>query len=175
MVYGRMMFRLEAAPTGDVHWTFLEGSGLVPGQSYHALYRYGGQHPITSGSTTGSQFMANYETPDSYQGTGPKTDCWQHANKVVVPEGKWSCAEWQFDGTSNTMRFWLDGAAIDSLTVTGAASGSTAGCGNQSATYPWTAPTFDRMDFGWESYQQDSARTIWIDDVVLSKTKVGCP
>ena len=25
VVYGRMMFRLEAAPTGDVHWTFLEG------------------------------------------------------------------------------------------------------------------------------------------------------
>jgi hypothetical protein len=176
MFYGRMMFRLAAAPTGDVHWTFLEGSGLVAGQTYHALYRYGGQHPIMNGSTfVGSQLMANYETPDSYSGVGPGSDCWQHANKVVVPEGKWSCAEWQFDGTSNTMRIWLDGAAVDSLTVTATGMGTDSGCGKQPATYVWTAPTFDRMDLGWESYQADSARTIWIDDVVLSKTKVGCP
>ena len=170
--YGRMMFRLAAAPTGDVHWTFLEESGLIAGQNYHALYRYGGQHPIMNGSTfVGSQLMANYETPDSYSGNGPSSDCWQHANKVVVPEGKWSCAEWQFDGPNNTMRFWLDGAPIAGLTVTGTGSG----CGNQPASYVWTAPTFDRMDLGWESYQQDTARTIWIDDVVLSRTKVGCP
>jgi polysaccharide lyase-like protein len=172
MFYGRMMFRLEAAPTGDVHWTFLEGSGLIAGQNYHALYRYGGQHPVMNGSTfVGSQMMANYETPDSYGGTGPSSDCWKHSNKVVVPVGKWSCAEWQFDGATNTMRFWLDGAAVDTLTVTGTGEG----CVNQPNNYVWTAPTFDRMDLGWESYQQDDARTIWIDDVVLSKTKVGCP
>jgi hypothetical protein len=69
------------------------------------------------------------------------------------------------------MRFWLDGAAVDALTVTGTAEG----CGNPPASYVWTAPTFDRMDFGWESYQQDTARTIWIDDVVLSKSMIGCP
>jgi hypothetical protein len=172
IVYGRMMFRLESAPTGDVHWTFLEGSGQIAGQNYHALYRYGGQHPVMNGSTfVGSQLMANYDTPDSYSGTGPSSDCWKHANKVVVPVAKWSCAEWQFDGTTNTMRFWLDGAAVDTLTVMGTGEG----CVNQPSNYVWTAPTFDRMDLGWESYQQDDARTIWIDDVVLSKTKVGCP
>jgi len=117
----------------------------------------------------GSQMMANYETPDSYSGTGPKSDCWKHSTKIVVPEGRWACAEWQFDGTSNTMRFWLDGAAVDSLTV----MGSGEGCGT--ATPVWTAPNFERMDLGWESYQQDTARTIWIDDVALSKTRIGCP
>jgi hypothetical protein len=172
VVYGRMMFRLEAAPTGDVHWTILQGSGLVPNQTYHALYRYGGQHPVMNGSTfVGSQWMANYETPDSYGGTGPSSDCWKHASKVVIPVGKWSCAEWQFDGPSNAMHFWLDGAAVDSLTVTGTGEG----CVNQPTGYTWTAPTFDRFDLGWESYQQDTARTIWIDDVVISKTKIGCP
>jgi len=67
------------------------------------------------------------------------------------------------------MRFWLDGVAVDSLTVMGAGEG----CGT--ATPVWTAPTFSRMDLGWESYQQDTDRTIWIDDVVLSKTRIGCP
>jgi hypothetical protein len=170
--FGRMMFRLESAPTAAVHWTFLQGYGLVPGQTYHALYRYGGQHPVTNGSTfVGNQLMANYETPDSYSGNGPGSDCWKHASQIVVPVGAWSCAEWEFDGPTNTMRFWLNGAAVNSLTVTGTGSGCVTGAANQT----WIAPTFERLDLGWESYQQDSARTIWIDDVVVSKTRVGCP
>ena len=170
--YGRMMFRLESAPTASVHWTFVQGSGVIAGQTYHALYRYGGQVPVMQGSTfVGSQLMANYETPDSYNGTGPGSDCWKHSNKIVVPVGAWSCAEWQFDGPTNTMRFWLDGAAVDTLTVMTTGSG----CVNQPATYQWTAPNFDRLDLGWESYQADSARTMWIDDVAVSRTRVGCP
>jgi hypothetical protein len=172
MFYGRMMFRLESAPTASVHWTIIEGSGLIAGQGYHALYRYGGQLPVMQGTTfVGSQLMANYETPDSYSGTGPSSDCWFHSNKVVVPVATWSCVEWQFDGPNNTMRLWLDGTAVSSLTVTGVGQG----CVNQPATYPWTAPTFDRLDLGWESYQQDDARTFYIDDVVISTTKIGCP
>ena len=170
--YGRMMFRLESAPTASVHWTFIQGSGLIAGQSYHALYRYGGQQPVMQGSTfVGNQLMANYETPDSYSGTGPGSDCWKHANRIVAPVGVWSCAEWQFDGATNTMRFWLDGAAVDSLTVMNTGSG----CVNQGATYVWAAPSFDRLDLGWEAYQPDSARTLWIDDVAISRTRVGCP
>ena len=167
------MFRLESAPTGDVHWTFLEGSGLIAGQSYHALYRYGGQHPVMNGSTfVGSQLMANYETPDSYGGTGPSSDCWMHANKVVVPVAKWSCVEWQFDGPNNTMRFWLDGAAVDSLTVTGTGSGL-----REPAARPTPGPrppSIGSTSAGSRT-SRTRARTIWIDDVVISKTKVGCP
>ena len=39
----------------------------------------------------------------------------------------------------------------------------------------WVAPTFTRLDVGWESYQADEARSIWIDDVVISSTEVSCP
>ena len=167
IVYGRMMFYLEAAPATSVHWTMLQGSGLVPGQSHHAQYRYGGQHPIA----TGNQLMANYETPDSYKGVGPSSDCWFHSDKQVVPVGTWSCVEWQFDGAANTMRLWLDGAPVDSLTVTGVGQG----CVNQPANHPWTAPLFDHLDLGWESYQADEPRTFWIDDVVVATVKIGCP
>ena len=172
VLYGRMTFLLEASPTASVHWTMIQGGGLLPGQTYHALYRYGGQHPITqTGGAVGSQLMANYETPDSYNNQGPSSDCWFHSNAVVVPVGRWSCVEWQFDGPSNTMRLWLDGAPVDSLTVTGVGQG----CVNQPATYPWTAPVFDRLDLGWESYQADDARTLWLDDVVVSTGPIGCP
>jgi len=56
-------------------------------------------------------------------------------------------------------------------------NGSGQGCVNQPATPPftWSAPNFDRLDLGWESYQIDGVRTIHVDDVVISKTQVGCP
>jgi hypothetical protein len=150
-----------------VHWTFIEGGGLIEGQNYHAVYRYGGQIPVGNGN----QLMANYETPDSYGGTGPSSDCWHHSNAKTVPVGTWACAEWKFDGENDEMRFWLDGVALDDLTV----SGTGQGCVSQGADYRWTAPLFDRIDLGWESYQTDTERTLYIDDVVISTTQVGCP
>lgn len=173
-LYGRMMFYLESAPEGTVHWTFIAGSGPVPGQGYHAIYRYGGQHPITqSGNFVGSQLMANYETPDSYESppVGPGSDCWQHSNQDVVPTGRWACAEWRFDTGSNAMELFIDGTEIQSLAVNGVGQG----CVHQNASFPWLAPSFERIAIGWESYQADEARVMWIDDVALSATRVGCP
>jgi hypothetical protein len=174
VVYGRMMFWLDSAPTGTVHWTFLDGSGLVPGQSYHAVYRYGGQVPIvTNGTFVGSQLMASYDTPDSYQTppVGPSTDCYLHATTEVVPVGTWTCAEWEFDTAHDTMRYWENGAAFEDLTMTGTGQG----CTSQPATYTWLAPTVQRIDLGWESYQADGARNLWIDDVAIGAQRIGCP
>lgn len=174
IVFGRMMFWLDSAPEGTVHWTFIDGQGPVPGQGYSALYRYGGQHPITNNGTfVGSQLMANYDTPDSYQNppVGPGSDCWLHSDKKVVPVGKWSCAEWQFDGPASKMRYWQDGVELPDLAMNGTGQG----CVNQGADFPWTAPTFERIDLGWESYQADDARTIWIDDVAIGTERIGCP
>lgn len=171
-LFGRMMFRLEAAPETSVHWTLVQAGGLVEGQSYHALYRYGGQLPITAdGAFVGSQWMANYETPDSYSGTGPSSDCWQHANQSVIPTSAWSCLEWKFDGQNNALSLWLDGEPLNDLSVVGTGQG----CVNQPATYVWTAPQFDSLDVGWESYQTDEARTLWLDDVALGAERIGCP
>jgi hypothetical protein len=171
--YGRMMYRLESAPTASVHWTILAGGGVVPNATHHALYRYGGQHPVMDGqSFVGSQLMANYETPDWYSNMNtPGSDCWQHANGDVLPTGAFVCVEWFFDGPNDEMRLWLDGNPIDSVTVTGSGQG----CVNAANDFTWSAPEFETLDLGWEFYQQDAARTVWIDDLVISTTKVGCP
>jgi hypothetical protein len=174
VVYGRMMFFLESAPTGTVHWTFIDGEGPVPGQGYHALYRYGGQHPITQNNMfVGSQLMANYDTPDSYQNppVGPSSDCWLHSDKKVVPVGAWTCAEWRFDTAANKMQFWLNGTELTDLAMNGTGQG----CVHQDASFPWSAPSFERIDLGWESYQADDARVIWIDDVAIDTQRIGCP
>jgi hypothetical protein len=170
--YGRMMYRLESAPTTAVHWTIISGGGLVPNETYHALYRYGGQHPIMQDGTPGSQLMANYETPDWYSNMQtPGSDCWKHATGEILPAGAFVCVEWQFDGPNNAMNLWLDGRAIAGASVTGTGEG----CVNAAAGFEWTAPNFETLDLGWEAYQTDGTRTAWIDDVVISTTRVGCP
>jgi hypothetical protein len=173
VVYGRMLFRVESVPTQSVHWTIIAGLGLVPGQTYHSEYRYGGQLPVTQGSTfVGSQMMANYETPDWYSDkTTPGSDCWHHSNGRVIPVATWTCIEWKFDGPNNGMQLWLDGAPADDLTIMGHGDG----CVNAAADFTWTAPNFASFDLGWESYQSDDPRTAYIDDVVISEYPIGCP
>jgi len=176
-VYGRMMFWLESAPASEINWNFIIGLGAVPDPvfgSYAAVYRYGGQYPVLEGSTfVGSQLMANYGTPDSFNDppVGPSTNCWNHSDKKVVPVAKWTCAEFHFDGANNEMQFWLDGAEVPDLHVQKYGQG----CASQAADYPWIAPTFTDIFVGWESYVLDEPRTIWIDDLAIGTERLGCP
>jgi hypothetical protein len=166
------MYRLESAPTTAMHWTHIAGGGLVPNATHHALYRFGGQHPIMQNGMPGTQLMANYETPDWYANMEtPGSDCWKHASGETLPTGAFVCVEWHFDGPNNAMHYFQDGRAITGASVTGTGEG----CVNAAANFEWTAPTFETLDLGWEAYQTDQPRTAWIDDVVLSTTRVGCP
>ena len=154
--FGRMMVWLTEAPVASVHWTNIQGEGPVAGQDYRSLYRYGGQ--------TDKHIMANYET------SGRSTDCWQHSS-TVMPEKRWACIEWEFDGTADTMRYWLDGTALTAITVIDQGSG----CIGHDLADKWIAPVFDKLYLGWEHYQQVSAREMWIDDVAIDTSRVGCP
>ena len=154
--YGRMMIYATEAANDGVHWTMIQGDGPAPGGITSAKVRYGGQQQ--------KRLMANYDS------VGKKSDCWQHS-ATKMPEAKWACMEWYFDGATNTQKFWLDGAAIDDLTVTGQGEG----CIAHETEDKWVFPTFASLSLGWESYQTDAPREVWIDDVALSTTKIGCP
>lgn len=154
--YGRMMIYTTKAPDDGVHWTMIQGEGPATGGITRADVRYGGQHQ--------QSLMANYDT------TGKASDCWQHS-QTKMPEGKWACMEWYFEGATNTQKFWLDGKAIDDLTVVGQGQG----CGSHDTDDKWIFPSFERVYVGWESYQADPAREVWIDDVALGTSKIGCP
>jgi hypothetical protein len=157
LLYGRMMVYMDSTAKDGVHWTQLQATGPVPGLTgVTGYYRYGGQHQ--------GKLMANYET------VGKSTDCWQHS-ATVMPTKKWVCMEWAFDASQEDMRFWLDGAELSDLHV----SHKGQGCIGNDLAGVWKAPTFDTLSLGWESYQQDDARTGYIDDVVIDKARVGCP
>ncbi|HET9955876.1 MAG TPA: hypothetical protein VFQ61_15305 [Polyangiaceae bacterium] len=156
--YGRMLIYVTQAANDGVHWTMIQADGPVAAQGVtNAQVRYGGQHM--------QRLMANYDS------AGKKSDCWKHS-QTKMPEGKWACMQWYFDGASNTQKFWLDGAAIDDLTVTGTGEG----CLNHDLNDTWYFPqSFEKAYVGWESYQKDDAREVWIDDVALGLTQISCP
>ena len=154
--YGRMMIYTTKAPNDGVHWTNIQGEGAAAMGITNADVRYGGQQK--------QGLMANYDS------TGLKSDCWKHS-QTKMPEAKWACMEWYFEGATNTQKFWLDGQAIDDLTVVGQGSG----CLNHDTGDKWIFPTFSTLYLGFESYQQDDPREVWIDDVALGTTKLGCP
>ncbi len=154
--YGRIMIYTTKAPDDGVHWTMIQGEGVAAGGITRAEVRYGGQHQ--------QGLMANYDS------AGKKSDCWQHS-QTKMPEGKWACMEWYFEGATNTQKFWLDGKAIDDLTVVGQGDG----CIAHDTSDQWIFPNFERVYLGWESYQTDPAREVWIDDVALGTSKIGCP
>jgi hypothetical protein len=79
--------------------------------------------------------------------------------------------EWKFDGTQDQMEFWLDGAQLQDLTVLGEGEG----CIGHDTGDKWFAPAFEQIQLGFESYQADDARELWIDDVVIDDAPVGCP
>ena len=152
-----MIYATKAANDG-VHWTMIDAEGPVAAQGIsNASVRYGGQHL--------QSLMANYDS------TGKKSDCWQHS-ETKMPEGKWACMQWYFDGKTNTQKFWLNGAAVDDLTV----AGSGQGCVNHETNDMWYFPQdFAKTYVGWESYQKDDAREVWIDDFALGTAAIACP
>jgi hypothetical protein len=156
--YGRMMIYTDAAGNDGVHWTIIQGEGPVAEQGITtAMVRYGGQHM--------QRLMANYYSE------GATSDCWQHS-QTTMPEGAWACVEWYFEGATNTQRFWLDGEPLEDLTIVGSGEG----CSPDATGGTWYFPRpFERLYVGWESYQDDAAREVWIDDVAVGESRIGCP
>ena len=177
-IWGRSMVYFKDLPLTEdpaIHWTVVEGKGLINGgtaKEYSAAYRYGGQHPIKKdGKVIASQWMANYETPSSYSDAkDPKSDCWKHSDKRAVPQNRWFCLEFEFDGPTNSMKMWIDGELAQDLHIE--AKGE--GCIYQPADYQWQAPSFDEFFFGWESYQLDAPREMWLDSISLGNSRIGC-
>lgn len=159
-LYGRMMMWLDVAPADGVHWTFIQGEGPAEGGAYDIFYRYGGQHQ--------GKLMANFETQ------GVASDCWNHS-QTVMPTKTWACLEWRFATATDEMQFWLDGTELDDLHVVGQGNEGS-GCVAQDWSGMWPAPQqFEVLRLGMEKYQQDGALNLWIDDVAVATSRVGCP
>ena len=165
-MFGRAMVFLDEAPIAlpgapPVHWTLLQGEGRSADDRYNSIYRLGVE------GKGGTQLMANFET------TPPvTTDCKRNSPRTL-PVKRWTCVEWQMEVASNEMQFWVDGRKVVHVTGRSSAGGA---CRGNDLRGEWLAPPkFDSFYIGFERYA-DSAndQNLWIDDVALSKTRVGC-
>lgn len=170
-MFGRVMVWLDAVPVpidgGDtVHWTLLQGEGRSADDRYNAIYRLGGERH------SGLGLKANYET------TPPvRSDCRQHSARQL-PVRQWACVEWHFDGESSEMEFWLDGVPLDDMHVTGRGNAADSNCRHREDLHgEWRAPpAFQSLYMGFERYDVTANdQNLWMDDVVVSKRRVGCP
>jgi hypothetical protein len=146
LFWGRMMVYMTELPANaQVHWDNIQANGT----SDTPQYRIGGQGTV----------LLNYQP----------NDCYDHPSNPI-PTNMWSCWQWLFDGTTNTIEFYIGGAL--QAKVVNTSMGCTAG----PSTSVWTAPTFNAVHLGWINYQATTAAVdMWIDDVALGPDEIACP
>lgn len=148
-MWGRMMVFFES--TSDGHTDFVRGA---PAKGT-PLYNVAEQH---------HEILLNY-----YNGSA--ADCWARPKPgKIVALSKWTCWEWNFDGNTNQMTFWIDGAVSRIVNMTGD------GCLSNQAT-PWIAPDFAALDIGQYIAEPKAVpMQMWIDDIAVgNQSRIGCP
>jgi hypothetical protein len=201
-LYGRMMVYVDVMPTGTAHWFIATASGSLPGYpGAGAFYAFTGWPENGSDIPTllatydtyglhcdSAEYNADYcQRTDNQPGPktfgihcdgqplgcypGPVTDCGKHSVQQM-PEKQWVCAEWYFNGNSNTLNFWVNGQDVKDMDVVNKGQY----CVQNDLKGVWLGPVFDRLSVGWTNHHPDSgARQVWIDDVVVDSKRIGCP
>jgi hypothetical protein len=83
------------------------------------------------------------------------------AGRVLFPLAtpKWQCWEWH-TSPDNTMEFYIDTELYAPMSVV--------------AADKWPFPIFKKLYLGFMQYGTTPATEMWIDEVALSDTRVGC-
>ena len=148
-MYGRVFVHV-GPESPRTHSKMLMLRGDLPSES--AQYRL---------DINGGDFNSRYTTPSINNDV-------QHGGLrkfgYEVPDAQWLCVEWHYDGANHEMRYWFDGAAMDDMTVT------------TGEDPQWTAPTFDRFEIGWQTFQaaSQSSYDIYFDALAIDTTRIGC-
>jgi hypothetical protein len=80
----------------------------------------------------------------------------------------WTCAEWQVDNSAKNYTLYIDDMDVTGVKVVA----DKAVNGGDAAELP---ASFTQMNIGWYNYQAgDGGFTVWIDDIAMSTTRVGC-
>jgi hypothetical protein len=179
------MLWITAVPA-QAHWNVNQSSGPMAGAPNELA-------KVLEGGMFG-KLMSNYAQRgrviqngvEQLRGGGPQmgdppadADCAVAAPTQKVDAGKWLCWEWEFDGTSDTARLWVDGQAMNEIDAIGSGK-QCQGPGFMGRpmmpNYRWESPTvWDKIFIGWEQYQDTPANEVWIDDVAVGPERIGCP
>jgi hypothetical protein len=75
------------------------------------------------------------------------------------------------------MQYWLDGEALEDIHVRERTDAMDSNCSHQDLNGVWLAPPkFQSLYMGLERYDAtQNDQHLWIDDVVVARSRVGCP
>ncbi len=144
-----------ALPTG--HVTFLAMNDSANGNTD---LRLGGQN---------GALVWNRQSDDA---TLPAQSPAGVAQSVPLPVDTWTCVEFSVDGTGGQIHTWVDGSAVPGLTDDGVPT--------QDVDSQWISskpdwrPHLTDLKLGWESYGGGGPDTLWLDDVALGTSRIGC-
>ena len=146
----------EGKATAIIHSTLVSGKATSPLANDPIEVRMAGT--ITT-MTSGFKWLYNVQPKQRKEfGATSKTTS-QYSDH-------WTLVEWHADHATQTYEFFVDGQEVGDI-------GIHKGAGKfEGAEIP---ATFDSLSFGWTNYQPASGEgfTAWIDDLVLSKKRVG--
>ena len=159
--FGRMWLYVNAFPSAPdwAHYTLVQGSGVGAG----VIRPVGGQFAPAGGSRAAGAYWGIGSDG------GPTGDWTNWRTSAPSQGGRWACVEWEMDASENFIRLTFDGVANDDLTVNTTTHG-----GNP---VDFVFPAFDTLRIGWQLYQTGTTPAgfdLWIDDLVLDVTRVGC-
>jgi hypothetical protein len=104
----------------------------------------------------------------------PTMDQWHQATGPVVPADTWVCLEVAYlaDSSPNLLKSWLGGTPLYEVTGVGTDQWQ-----NGAMPATWVADHFDgtpsEIVIGWQSFS-GAANDVWMDDLVLSTSPIGC-
>jgi len=158
--WGRIFYKLKLpVPDAFVHSTLvaLSGSGPTIGAAEYRVVDTVKQAIDTSDVGSRYQFLYNVQPQNSAEfGEGTSYD--------RAFDGAWHCAEWYIDASDQSYSLYWDGAQQISFTK---GAGSFAGS---------EIPTeFSELRIGLNNYQAaPPGFTVWIDDVAVAHSRIGC-
>ncbi len=157
--FGRAYFYFER-PTNDGHTHVLRVSGPDPLSNGTAAYRLDGVGYTSDRGIT--RFNGRFESRRSFN----EKHGGVRSGIVPTPMEAWICVEWEFDGSNDVMRYWLNEAPQPRLDVEQRADG-----------LDWVAPDpFRELEIGLRQYDPNRGQRsdVYVDAVVISTERVGC-
>ena len=164
--WGRLYFKVklpsplplvpEGKTTAGIHTTFVSGKATSPLFSDPIEVRLMGTSTNMSGTYA---WLFNVQPSKRKEfGVGTKS-----RSKY---SDEWTLAEWSVDNATQSYHFYVNGQEVTDIAVN-------KGAGKfEGAELP---AAYDSLTFGWLNYQAAAGEgfTVWIDDLALSKSRIG--
>jgi hypothetical protein len=171
--YARFMVYMNNLPKGGSgeHWDLVKFIGAFKGENGKQLDE--GSFVTFGGFTNDQHKMHMF----GFSGGQIAQDCVKRAGLVIKP-GQWSCVEMKVD-ENDVLNYSasVDATPIQALTFPYFSAASACVPGWDVFAGVWYMPTISKMSFGFNRVNEpaNDPVTVWIDDIAISKSPIGCP